>query len=167
MPESLYTPSKPFRRVLTTNGTASAFAAVADTLSVPSGAGYVALPPGNAALVRFFGTDAADETGSCRIYGVKAIEGSGATSYTHTLLGEYGFTLSTLTGVSGGVVTNSEFYADTITRVAGVENVSDQIVSPTSDEPAHLLLDRKGHDLLFFEPIVVTAASVNALIAGV
>jgi hypothetical protein len=175
MSTSLTTKANPYRRVLATNTTASAFTARVDLLAMPaapageSTTGYVYVGDTNTVLIKLYGTDADNETGSVRVYGLKAIERPGnATSFTHVLLGEYAFTLSsTLTGVAGGVVGASEFYADTITRTYGLENVADQVFTPTSDEPAHILVDRKGHDVLLVEPIVVTALSVNALIAGV
>lgn len=166
---ALYTKAEPYRRVLATNGTASAFAARTDSLTLPTTAGYITVPPCNTMLLKPYGTDADNETGSVRVYGVKAIQGSGATSYTHVLLGEWAFTLSsTLTGVAGGVVVATEYYADTITRTVGIENVADQVLSPTGDEPAHILVDCKGHTNLFVELITGgSAASVNALYAGV
>ena len=164
MPTSLFTPTEPYRKALSTNSTASAFAAKVDSLSMPTGAGYVAVGQFNSLLLKPYGTDADNETGSVRVYGVKAVEGGGATSYTHVLLGEWDFVLdASLTGVSGGAVGASEYYADTITRVVGREDVSDQIISGGDGEtPAHILFDCKGHSLLFIELIVGTAASVNA-----
>jgi hypothetical protein len=173
---ALYTANTDFRKVLATNSTASAYAAKADVVTLPSSAGYVDLSSGspvdyvpNTVLFKFFGTDADNETGSVRVYGVRTCRNSSneILSYTHVLLGEWAFILSALTGVAAGVVVASEFYADTITRTTGIENVADQILSPTSDEPAHLLMDTKGHSLLFVELIVGTSASVNALYAGV
>lgn len=164
-----------FRKVRSTNSTASAFAAVADVIATPTaGSGYIDLKSGrnavpNTVLLKFYGTDADNETGSVRVYGVRQITDpdSAVQQWTPVLLFEGAFTLSALTGIATGPVLNTQFYADTITRTTGVENVADQIVSPTSDEPAHLLLDTKGHRWLYVELIVGTAASVNALWAGV
>ena len=174
MSTSLTTNANPYRRVLSTNTTASAFTARVDLLTMPaapageSTTGYVYVGDSNTVLIKFYGTDADNETGSVRVYGLKAIERPGnATSFTHVLLGEYTFTLSsTLTGVAGGVVGATEFYADTITAVIDVANVSDMIISPTGGVPAHLVIDVKGFQYLLVEPIIGTATSVNVLVAG-
>lgn len=163
---ALYTPSNPYRRALATNSTASAYTARTDSLTLP--ANTIDVTGSNTFLAKFIGVGSNNHTGSCRFYGVKAIVSStGVTSYTHVLLAAYSFHLSDDVGVSGGVVTDSERYADTITRDVGVENVADQLVSPTGDVSGHVLVDCKGHTLILPEPIVNTATSVNVLIAGV
>ena len=168
MPTSLYTAAVPYRKVLSANSTASAYTARTDSVALPTSAGYISITdPCNNVLLKFFGAGADNSTGSCRVYGVKVIDGGTTTSHTHVLLADYSFTLSAAVGVSSGVVSASERYADTITRTTGVENVSDQIVSPTGDVAGHVLLDCKGHVNLFIEPIVGTATSMNVLCAGV
>jgi hypothetical protein len=181
---ALYTDATVFRRVLATSTTASGFVTRTDLAAAPtltdtgfeSAAGYVSFGVGalsgyspNTALFKFFGTNANDETGSCRVYGVRRLlDADGGESWTHVLLAQFEFILSsTLTGVSGGVVGADEYYADTVSRTYGNENVSDQLLSPAGNLPAHALVDVKGHPLLLVEPIVGTAASVNALVAGV
>ncbi len=176
MSTSLFTQPTDFRKLLSANRTASAFTARTDLTAMPAATGegegttgYIYVSDSNTVLIKPYGTDADGETGSLRVYGVRPIVSGGRVqSVTHVLLGEYGFTLSsTLTGVAGGVVGASEFYADTISQTYGLENVADQVFTPTGDEPAHILVDRKGHDVLLVDLIVGTAASVNALIAGV
>jgi len=68
--------------------------------------------------------------------------------------------------VADGVVSATNYYADTITRTTGIENVSDQILSPTGDVAGHVVVDVKGFRYVLIEPIVGTAASVNVLAAG-
>jgi len=68
--------------------------------------------------------------------------------------------------VADGVVSATNYYADTITRTTGIENVSDQILSPTGDVAGHVVVDVKGFRYVLVEPIVGTAASVNVLAAG-
>lgn len=158
-----------FAKALTANTTANAFAARGDTLTEPTGDGVIDLAAGagktavSSVLFRFFGAGSDDQTGSVRVYGVRR---SGS-AWVYTLLFQGTFTLSTAVGVAGGPVGAAERYADTVARTTGVENVADQIVSPTGNVAAHLLLDAKGHQKLFVEPIVGTATSVNALWAGV
>ncbi len=181
-----HTSSMLFRKALSANSTSTSFATtIADLSSAPASAasesagGYIDLSSGrlkdfspNTVLVKFFGVGSDNDTGACRIFGVRRmVSANGATeSWTHTLLAEYAFTLSAAVGVAGGVVSASERYADTITRTTGIDNVSDQLLSPTGDEAGHVLVDCKGHSLLFFEPIRTggsPATSVNALFAGV
>jgi hypothetical protein len=158
-----------FAKAMAANATASAFVARGDTLTEPTGDGVIdlAAAPGktavNSVLLRFFGAGGDDQTGSVRVYGVR----KAGSAWVYTLLFQGTFTLSARVGVAGGPVPAAERYADTLTRTLGVENVADQVVSPTGDAAAHLLLDAKGHQKLFVEPIVGTAASVNALWAGV
>lgn len=180
---SLCTNSYPYRRVLATNSTTNGFSAKVDTLTAPSSAagessgGYIdlsasgnSLPP-NTILLKFYGVGANDTTGAARVYGVKEVAKTGSTSsYTHVLLSEWTFILSsTLTGVASGVVVATEYYADSITRVYGIENVADQVYSSsTGNVPAHVLIDCKGHSTLFIELSTAgSATSVNALFAGV
>lgn len=178
-----------FRRVYATNVTANEYTARVDLTAAAFAAlftsatnagkydttnGYLDLSIGqykdstpDFLKLRFYGTDAKNETGSCRIYGVSLVNSSTGTSYTHVLLGEYAFTLSsTCTGVADGVVSATNYYADTITRTTGIENVSDQILSPTGDVAGHVVVDVKGFRYVLVEPIVGTAASVNVLAAG-
>ncbi len=173
---ALHTSATDFRKVLATNSTTAAFVPRTDVLTLPT-VGLVDLRPSefsdftpNTVLLKFFGVGADNTTGSCRVYGLRPVRDAGnvVTSYTHVLLAQYAFTLSADVGVSGGVVTNSERYADTITRTTGIENVADQLLSPTGDVSGHVLLDCKGHSLLFVEPITGgSATSTNALYAGV
>ena len=187
------TMSARFRRVYATNVTASAYVARIDLTEAQFAAlyatnsadgiqdttnGYLRLDGKNEAecpdlvKVKFYGTDADNEAGGCRFYGVSLAEGglldgTVVKSYTHVLIGEYTFILSSAcTGVAGGVVVATEYYADPIVGVVDAANVSDMIVSPTGDVPAHLCLDVKGFKYLLVEPIVTTAAGVNVLVAG-
>jgi len=178
-----------FRRVYATNVTANAYTARVDLTAAEFAAkftaatnagkydtanGYIDLSIGqykdstpDLLKLKFYGTNANNETGNCRIYGVSLVSSASGTSYTHVLLGDYAFVLSsTCTGVAGGVVVATEYYADTITATTDVENVTDSIISPTGDVVAHLILDVKGFRYLLVEPIVGTAADVNVLVAG-
>jgi hypothetical protein len=173
---SLYTASTVFRKVLTSNSANAAYATKIDVVALPTSAGYINLASGsagdytpNSVLFKFYGTNSDNQTGNCRVYGLRPCQDStGTLSYTHVLLGEWAFTLSAaLTGVAGGLVGASEYYADTVTRTYGIENVSDQLLSPTGDVPAQVLMDAKGHSVLFVEFKVGTATNLNALYAGV
>jgi hypothetical protein len=179
---SLFTKAGHFRRVLATNTTSNtAFAAKADLAAAPAvaevdtAAGYITFDSGesdnytpNTIQLVFFGAGNDNQTGKCRLHGLRPVRtATGLTNHTHTLLAEYTFTLSAAVGLSGGAVSASERYADTITRTLGIENVSDQIVSPTGDTPGHVLVDVKGCPVMLVELIRVDANSINALWAPV
>ena len=77
-------------------------------------------------------------------------------------------TLSAATGVAGRILTTSDRIADTIAIIgtSGNPNVSMEIVSPATDEPAHVVIDMKGGERL--EVVFGTggsATSANALVS--
>lgn len=179
---SLFTKAGPFRRVLATNTTASAaYAAKADLTTAPTvadvdtAAGYVTFDSGgaddftpNTIQLVFFGAGGNNQTGKCRVHGVRPVRtAAGRVNFTHVLLAEYVFILSAAVGVSGGAVSASERYADTITRTIGIPDVADQILSPTGDTPGHVLVDMKGCPIALVELTVGDATSANALWAPV
>jgi hypothetical protein len=133
----------------------------------------------NAVKIKFYGTGNDNTTGGCRVYGVSGVytaASQDAKSYTYTLLGAFTFTLSGAVGVANGAVLDSERYADTITQVFGIANVTDKTYSPAAATPAindiaaHVILDTQGFGRLFFDLYVtggLPATNVNAIIAGV
>jgi hypothetical protein len=187
MPDvSTFTRTAPFRRVWATNRTESSLSTPADATALPTlqnsgrsdttngyldlGADRVGGTTADYAKLMFYGAGAENETGQCRVYGLAPLtDSSGAVlSYTHVLLGDYSFILSTAVGVASGRVLNSERYADTITRTSatiGIEDVTDRIYSPTGNLKGFVLLDVSGYRYLFVEPVIGTADSVNVLIA--
>lgn len=85
------------------------------------------------------------------------------TLWVPTILYQATCTLSTFVGVSGGTVTNSERFADTIATTAnkGGAGVDCVVLSPADNTPAHVLVDAKGTELVE----VRASASGNALYA--
>lgn len=167
---ALMTIPNQWRKVLTTNSTSSAFVIPSDVATVPSGAGYVDVTLGgqfspNTVLLKLFGAGADDSTGSFRVYGVRKQYETSA--WDHTILFSGTFILSTAVGVAGGLVSASERYADTVARVLGIENIADQILSPTGNIPGWAMIDLKGFATIYVEPIVGTATNANALWTGV
>jgi hypothetical protein len=69
-----------------------------------------------------YGTDANNETLDLAIYGWEFVPGGSGTAddlYVPTFLGEWGGTMSsTLNGVSGGVLSDTEYFCDTLTETA-------------------------------------------------
>lgn len=137
-------------KVFATNSTQTgSFATSADSLTEPSGDGYIELAPGasrdstNNVLLTFFGAGSANNTGTVRVYGVwKA-----GTTWKQIPLFEGTLTLGTKTGVSGGDVSASELYADTLVVASAystLDGAAFSITSPADDTEAHLMIDSKG-----------------------
>lgn len=157
-----------FTRAWATNRTVTGFAAISDSATALTGPGYFSLnadpnfptPPGTVTpgvKLKFFGTGADDSTASCRVYGVAAIPGG----FTHVLLAQFDLVLSTDLNLA------SERYADTITRIVGIDNVSHRIISPGGNVSGHVIVDAAGFHQLYIEPICGTATGINALVARV
>ena len=155
-------------RMLTNSSTATSFPAVADSASA-----YTAVdsgtPTGNYAVfdpdirpvvsMQFFGTDAANETFDVLILGVKKYTPNG--DYTTDVVAQLSVTLGALTGRSGGTVTDSEFYADTIT--ASVKPDGAEVVSPAGDRKATFRFNNDGYEQIIVLFDLTGAASANGL----
>jgi hypothetical protein len=119
----------------------------------------------------------------CRVYGLARVFNSNSNnqttgaitplSYSYTLLAAFTFTLSNATGVAGGGVLATEYYADTIAEVFGSNNITDQTLSPAgsgiSDYAGHVVVDLKGFRYIFFDVYqgaANPATDVNLLYAG-
>lgn len=171
---------QPFRRVYATNVTATAYTAKADLTALPSvgsvdtPTGYIDLAAGRSSgatpdmvKLKFYAVGDDNDTGNCRVYGLAEVRSASGTSYTHVLLADYALTFGGALGVAGGVVLNTERYADTIARTIGIENVGDQLLSPEGDVAGHAVVDVKGFRWILVEPVTASSApSVNALYAG-
>ena len=98
-----------------------------------------------------FGTDTATETFLMSVFAwdyinPKAAQNSGR--WTAWPLATFLCTLCTLAGSAGGEVDNTNLYCDTITEVIGNANVSNEIISPTGNMKASVILDVKGANLV-------------------
>lgn len=141
-----------FKRLLTTSDTSTSFASTPDLATTPSGDGVIPLgggvpatqSPDNLQLI-FFGEGNDDTTFDVRVIGYRrTTNAAGDTSWTAIYLADISVTLCTETGISGGVVTASEKYADTLTVTLANENVDYTVVSPTGNRKAHVTIDTKG-----------------------
>ena len=182
MPVTTNTPVFEFRRVYATNVTTGSYANRDDLIALPTldndglhdtTNGWIDLgadsTPGQVCdfvKLKFY-ANADGGTGNCRVYGLAQVRCATAAtvSYTHVLLADYAFTASARTGVADGVVPATNYYADTITRTTGIENVSDQMLSPTGDVAGHVVVDVKGFRYVLIEVIKNSATNVNALYA--
>jgi hypothetical protein len=136
------------------------------------------------AEIMFFGSDAAGETFTYDVYGIRLAGGDvnrtdhkgGLPLYIPYLLGAGTGTLGTKVGVATGYIGATEFFADTLTFTpnATFGAYFDDLTSKTpvayspgdNNQPALLGF----HDLLNFHGLVVdvlpvTAADINALIS--
>ena len=169
LPNEVSIPTSLAQRLLTNNSTATSFPAIADSASEyasvdasgdPSG-NYAVFDPANYPVVsmQFFGRDAADETFNVLVLGVKKYHPGG--DYTTDVIAQMAVTLGALTGRSGGTVTDSEFYADTIT--ASVKPDSAEVVSPAGDRKATFRFNNDGYEQIVVLFDLTGAASANGI----
>lgn len=94
-----------------------------------------------------YGTGSATNTFTMKAYGWRRTGGVGANLtglWVPYLLASFTVTLGTATGVGGCDVNASQLLATTIALVTGNANVSNEILSPTGNVIAHIILDAKG-----------------------
>lgn len=157
MPESLQTFAEDFTKLLDTNATNASFSSKVPTTTKPSGDGVLEVEKNNNLLVVLFGTDAANETFDARIIAWSKV----ATLWVPTPVVTVSCTLSTVTGVSGATVTNSNFFVDTISLSSGDSDT--KLVSPANNTIGYVLLDVVGAELAEIQFDMTGAASANAL----
>lgn len=151
----------------------SATAPVSVDSSTPTSNKAVIPVFGNTLKLAFIGTDAADEIVVPTVYAWRKqmhviIPGydAPADDYASEFLLSATVTLGAKTGISGGVVTDSELYADTIVQVEGSEGPTSQVLevfSPANDAVAWILIDPQGADYLEVQFDLDTAASAGVL----
>lgn len=177
----LYTLLNHWERVYATNATDSSFPSRVPTTTAPAVAnpptGVFEPSPGESGLHRagpgllklmFYGTGADNSTFNARVIGWAKVAVSGSTTlWVPTVLAEYVATLSAAVGVAGAALVATERFADTLSRTTGIENVSDQVLSPGADLPAHALVDAKGFTRVEVTFDLVTATAANALYSWV
>lgn len=122
----------------------------------------------NAIALRVFGTGSNNQTINGRVYEVAAIRNaSGDISFANTLLFSFVATLSsTLAGVASGVVTNSEYFADTLVVTDISLGDAIEVISPATDgnndaAPGEVRFDRVGRPDLLVVFDLGTASGAN------
>lgn len=150
----------PWRATHETNSTSTSFSAKSSTTTEPTGDGVVKSSGSRMKLV-FFGTDADNETFDARVIGWRKLYGTDLWVSSHIVT--VSCTLSSsLPGVAGETISDTEYQADTITLSSGdpsaeiIQGVSDLIAAsliiyPNGEEKIEVLFDLTG------------AASANAL----
>jgi len=169
--------SPAFTKLLAANANNAAFASV---FSIPDLSGQNGIPPGAALIdldnnwskihLRFFGTAGTGLTGMVRVGCVKRAQRPTGSAYTITPVGSYTFTTSPMTGLaSGSNPLNTDYIADTITRLngIGIDSWTDWIINPTGQAiPASVLVNTFNCRFMLIELKIGTATSVNCEWAG-
>lgn len=169
-----------WRRVRQTNSTDTAFTArvgvLEETGTIIESLGTTALHSTSAARFRVgqngfgancvkfmpFGIGADGNTFDMRVIGWLKTADTPVT-WIPTVIGQFACTVSsTLTGLAGGSVLNTEYFADTIAPTYG-SSVGIDVVSPANDVNALIAIDLRGFELVEVQFDVGTITSANAL----
>jgi hypothetical protein len=173
--------AKDYIRAYTTNTTDAALTGhISKVAAPPTGTGviHVSTSTGVVAtvfdgcLIKFFGTDAANETGTYNVWGWKPLDNSSLTKlWLPDLLLTGAFTLGAGVGIAGASVINTEFFADTITSTAGSLDATAfrTLYSPADDTHAWIKFEPESLDYARIEVNVAinSAATVNAIVAPI
>jgi hypothetical protein len=136
------------------NVTASSITFPVPQTATPSGDGVIemggtvgALAPNGLILVPF-GVGSATNTFTMNAYGWRRTVGGGVPStdplWVAYQLAAFTVTLCTVPGLANTDVNASQLFTGTITLTSGNANVSTEVVSPTGNVVAHIVLDAKG-----------------------
>lgn len=164
-------------RGLTTNSTEGDFIVpvpqadepVSVDSSTPTANSVVVGCGGSQTFLYPFGTDADNETFSINVYLWKKCAASSTTTsnlWVPFYVGGFDVTLSsTLNGVAGGLISDSEYLADTITEMA-TNTWDDRLVTVRSyanNQLAEIAINTEGYEKLEVRFDMVLAASGNVL----
>lgn len=120
----------------------------------------------NNLLIVPFGTGSDTNTFKMRLLGWKATKGGLATRlWVPIPLVEYTCTVTTAVGIAAKYLVATDRFCDTLSLASGYNaNVSTELITPTGDIIASLVVDVKGFDLLEFQfDRNSSATSCNAL----
>lgn len=147
------TRSSPFFITNPVNGnvTAASITFPVPSLSAPTGDGVIPMGHGggtsaNGLQLVPYGAGSPTNTFSLNAYGWRPTEGYGGTKplWVAYLLASFTCTLCTVPGLAGADVDDSQLFAGTIALVVGNANISNEVISPTGNVVAHIVLDAKG-----------------------
>lgn len=127
----------------------------ADRYDAPSGDGIIKMGSGgvltsNGLLLIPYGTDTAAQTFLMSVFAWDHEKSKAGNKdlWTAYLLASFTCTLCTLAGLAGTDVDASHLYCGTITLGVGNANVSNEIISPTGNVKASIILDAKAPRLI-------------------
>lgn len=128
--------------------------------------GNYAAEANNSVVILPYGAGSSTQTFTLKAYAwdVTIVDGSTYALWVPYLLASFTCTLSTFAGVANTTVNASQLFCGTIALVTGNANVSNEILSPTGNVNAHIVLDTKGCQFMEFRYAMVTATSGNALV---
>lgn len=166
----------PLVKALATNSTTAgtSFTTPVDTITDPLGTDGVhpigrggCLAP-NGLFVKPYAIGNDDVTFLMAIWAIDQIINKSGThvrpQWTYSLLASFTCTASTRVGLVGGIVLNTERYADTIAVIDGNSNISHEAVSPEGNVAGHVVVDCKAPDLIAFTfAMNSSATSANAV----
>lgn len=150
------TQSGPMSRVLTTNATTAGTApanpasqASAPSVGVIEGALQSSQFASNGLLILPYGVGTATNTFFLSIFAwdyIQPVVAQNAGMWVAWPLCAFTCTLGAITGLAGGEVDNTNLFAGTIVQTSGFgnANVSNEVISPTGNFLASIVLDTKG-----------------------
>jgi hypothetical protein len=114
---------------------------------IPLGAGGSLAP--NGLQIVPFGAGSSTNTFSMNVYGWREVRGPAVAVgtvnlYVAYVLATFTCTLCTVPGLANTPVNASQLFCGTIALVAGNANISNEVVSPTGNTVAHVIVDVKG-----------------------
>ncbi len=165
--------SSKFEVTNTANVTAASITFPVPTITKPSGDGIVHLGDGgalapNGLMIVPFGAGSSTNTFSMNVYGWRRTLGSNTKPplWVAVELATFTCTLCTVPGIVSTDVADTQLFTGTIALVHGNANVSNEVVSPTGNVVAHVIVDAKGCELVEVRfGTGSSATSCNALIA--
>jgi hypothetical protein len=152
--QSLITLPTKWQRLFAANQTGATVPAPAPTITQPSGDGVIPLNgmsnPPNVLALAFFGAGADDNTGLARVTGWKRCDLAGSvTLWVPTPLALLDLTLSTMTGVAGAAILNTDRFVDIIAEVGGYTTAEEILQAATAENTlAVYKVDVFGHELV-------------------
>lgn len=169
-PVEVLSRSSIWTELLTTNSTSSSFASTAIVASTPSGDNVIQTEIPNHGVTNtmmfvFYGAGADDATYDSRIWGWQYVDGTSL--WVPTLLAELTCTLSTMVGVSGQAITNTDRIVDTYALDTGFNsNVSVEIVSPANNTGGYVVVDVRGFKYVQVDFDMTGATNGNCIYRG-
>jgi len=165
---SILTDVNEWLELLATNATDTSFASTIPTVTKPTGDNVIDVDKTsgqvcNNLMLLFFGAGADNATYDARVYGWQKI----GDLWVPTLLAQITCTLSTVVGVSGQSVADTDRFADTYALATGFNaNVSVEVVTPASNTIGHVLIDVRGFSKIEVDFDMTGATNGNTLYKG-
>lgn len=159
-----------FRKLLAANSTNTTAPVKVDTLTEPTSENVIHVAPNSEAAKKIvispFGVGSDNQTFDVYVYGWDYVPVDSTTVQWHpVLLCQFTATLSsTIPGVAGGAVAETNYYADTLSDpTVGVLAVTCEKISPANDQAGIYSVNISGFKKIEIVTDVGTATSANVL----